>query len=305
MHEPTIEVRGLTKKYGPVTAVDDLTFTVPAGTVTALLGRNGAGKSTTLRMLLGLDQPTIGTAVIGGRPYADLPFPLRTVGALLDSSAAHPGRTARQHLRWLAASNSIGDGRIREVLELVGLSHVAHHRVNGFSLGMRQRLGMAAALLGDPQVLLLDEPVNGLDAEGIRWLRAFLRELADQGRTVLVSSHLMGEVERTVHHVLVLGAGRLLADMPLSDFVAEHAGIQVRVRTSRTRHLRDVLSAAGAAVTEEDGGLRASGMDAERIGALAAQHGVPLTELSTATHSLEDAFLELTDPAIERKGRVA
>ena len=214
-----IEVRGLTKRYGQVAAVEDLTFDVPPGVVTALLGRNGAGKSTTLRMVLGLDHPTAGTARIGGRAYADLETPLRTVGALLDSAAAHPGRTARGHLRWLAASNRIARSRVDEVLRVVDLQEAADRRVRGFSLGMRQRLGVATALLGDPEVLLLDEPVNGLDADGIRWLRTFLRGLAAEGRTVLVSSHLMAEVERTADRLLVIGHGRLLADTTLADFL--------------------------------------------------------------------------------------
>ncbi|MCZ2804387.1 ATP-binding cassette domain-containing protein [Modestobacter sp. VKM Ac-2983] len=218
-----IEVRGLTKRYGGVTAVTGLTFDVAPGVVTAFLGSNGAGKSTTLRMLLGLDRPTAGTARINGSPYAELRDPLRTVGSLLDSSAPHPGRTARAHLRWLAASNRLPGCRIDEVLHTVDLTAVADRRVRGFSLGMRQRLGLAAALLGDPAVLLLDEPVNGLDAEGIRWLRTSLRRLAAEGRTVLVSSHLMSEIEQTADHVLVIDRGRLLADTPLPDFLAEHS----------------------------------------------------------------------------------
>jgi ABC-2 type transport system ATP-binding protein len=292
-----IEVRGLTKRYGEVVAVDDLTFDVPEGTVTAFLGRNGAGKSTTLRMLLGLDRPTAGTARIGGRAYADLERPLRSVGALLDSSAAHPARTARDHLRWLAASNALPAHRVREVLDLVGLRAAAGRRVRGFSLGMRQRLGIAAALLGDPPVLLLDEPVNGLDAEGIRWLRAFLRGLADEGRTVLVSSHLMGEVAQTADHLLVVGSGRLLADTPLPAFLAEHTARRVRVRTEQPDRLRGLLLAAGATVTGDgdgDGVLRVVGVDAARVGAVAARHGVPLLELGSDGRSLEDAFLELT-----------
>lgn len=221
-----IEVRGLTKRYGPVAAVDDLTFDVPPGVVTALLGRNGAGKSTALRMVLGLDHPTAGTARIGGRAYAELVAPLRTVGALLDSAAAHPGRTARWHLRWLAASNGIPRTRVDEVLRLVALREAADRRVRGFSLGMRQRLGVAAALLGDPAVLLLDEPGNGLDADGIHWLRTFLRGLAAEGRTVLVSSHLMAEVERTADRLLVIGRGRLLADTTLGAFVGAHPSLE-------------------------------------------------------------------------------
>ncbi|MGY1814359.1 ABC transporter ATP-binding protein [Blastococcus sp. SYSU D00820] len=219
----TIEVRGLGKRYGAVTAVADLTFDVRPGMVTALLGRNGSGKSTTLRMVLGLDAPTTGAARIGGRAYGELDRPLCTVGSLLDSTAAHPGRTARDSLRWLAASNRIPARRVDEVLEQVDLAAAAGRRVRGFSLGMRQRLGLAAALLGDPPVLLLDEPTNGLDAEGIRELRTLLRRLAAEGRTVLVSTHLLAEVERTADHLLVIGAGRLLADVGLRTFLDAHA----------------------------------------------------------------------------------
>jgi ABC-2 type transport system ATP-binding protein len=295
-----IEVRGLSKRYGPVVAVDGLTFDVPPGVVTAFLGRYGAGKSTTLRMLLGLDRPTAGTAAIDGRAYADLVAPLRTVGALLDSSAAHPGRTARDHLRWLAASNRIPDRRVTEVLEIVDLRDAADRRVRGFSLGMRQRLGIAAALLGDPPVLLLDEPTNGLDADGIRWLRAFLRQLAAAGRTVVVSSHLMGEVELMADHLLVIGRGRLLADTPLREFVGDHADHRLRVRTSQPERLRGLLTAGGATVElGPDGALRVSGVSTEHVGAVAARHGVPLLELGREEPSLEDAFLALTAAATD------
>ncbi|MGY1649607.1 ATP-binding cassette domain-containing protein [Geodermatophilus sp. SYSU D01119] len=290
-----IEVRGLGKRYGSVVAVDDLTFDVPEGSVTALLGRNGAGKSTTLRMLLGLDRPSGGTARIAGRAFADLRAPLRTVGALLDSSAAHPGRTARDHLRWLAASNRIPRERVGAVLELTGLRGAADRRVRAFSLGMRQRLGVAAALLGDPAVLLLDEPVNGLDADGIRWLRSFLRDLAAEGRTVLLSSHLLGEVERTADHLLVIGRGRMLADAPLPAFLAEHAGRRSRVRTAQPRRLRELLTAAGATVAIDGDALRVDGLDQDAVGSLAARHGVPLLELVADGRSLEEAFLALTD----------
>jgi ABC-2 type transport system ATP-binding protein len=290
-----IEVRGLTKRYGTVVAVDDLTFDVAPGVVTAFLGRNGAGKSTTLRMLLGLDRPTRGTARIDGRAYADLPAPLRAVGALLDSSAAHPGRTGRDHLRWLAAGNGIPSGRVSDVLRLVDLSTDAGRRVRGYSLGMRQRLGIAAALLGDPPVLLLDEPTNGLDAEGIRWLRAFLRELAAEGRTVVVSSHLMGEVGLTADHLLVVGRGRLLADMPLTEFVAEHGEPRLRVRTPQPERLAGALRATGAEVDPDGGALTVRGIGERRIGEVAACHGIPLLELRRDdARSLEEAFLALT-----------
>ncbi len=288
-------MRGLGKRYGDVVAVADLTFDVRPGVVTAFLGPNGAGKSSTLRMLLGLDRPTTGTARIDGASYADLPAPLRAVGALLDSSGAHPGRTARDHLRWLAASNRLPRRRVAEVLSLVDLGPAAGRRVGGFSLGMRQRLGIAAALLGDPPVLLLDEPTNGLDAEGIRWLRGSLQRLAGEGRTVVVSSHLMAEVARTADHLLVIGRGRLLADTPLPAFLAEHGTRSVRVRTHQGDRLRGLLTAAGAGVaTDPDGALRVSGARAEDVGALAARHGVPLLSLADEGRSLEDAFLQLT-----------
>ena len=299
-----IEIRGLSKSYGSVVAVDDLTVDVPPGRVTALLGRNGAGKSTTLRMVLGLDRPSTGTARINGRAVADIPTPLRTVGALLDSSAAHPGRTARNHLRWLAASNRLPDRRVGDVLHLVQLEDVAERRVRGFSLGMRQRLALAAALLGDPPVLLLDEPANGLDAEGIRWLRTSLRALAAEGRTVLVSSHLMAEVEQTADHLLVIDHGRLLADTPLAQFLAQHTRPRVRARTPHTARLRELVDAAGATVTvRTDGALSITGITAEQISAIAARHGAPLLELSPEGPALEDAFLELTAGAGATRSR--
>jgi ABC-2 type transport system ATP-binding protein len=290
-----IEVRGLSKHYGPVVAVDDLTFDAAPGLVTAFLGRNGAGKSTTLRVLLGLDRPTRGSARIDGRAYAQLPEPLRVVGALLDSSAAHPGRTGRDHLRWLAASNRIPARRVADVLELVDLAADADRRVRGYSLGMRQRLGIAAALLGDPPVLLLDEPTNGVDPEGIRWLRGFLRGLAAEGRTVVVSSHLMGEVELTADHLLVLGRGRLLADMPLAEFVTGHGEPRLRVRTLEPQRLTGLLAAAGAEVIADGDALSVRHVGERRVGEVAARHGIPLLELHRDdARSLEDAFLELT-----------
>ena len=293
-----IEARGLTKRHGTVSAVDGLTFEVAPGRVTAFLGRNGAGKSTTMRMLVGLDRPTAGTARIAGHAYAELAEPMRTVGALLDSSAAHPGRTARDHLLWLAHSNRIGARRVDEVLDTVELSGAARRRVGGFSLGMRQRLGIAAALLGDPAVLLLDEPANGLDPEGIRWLRTVLRSLAADGRTVLVSSHLMGEVARTADHLLVIGHGRLLADTPLTSFVTAHGPQTLRVRTPRPQALLDLLAAEGVATSRQpDGALHVSGAGEERIGGLAARHGIPLLELTPEEDPLEEAFLRLTGPA--------
>jgi ABC-2 type transport system ATP-binding protein len=263
--------------------------------VTAFLGRNGAGKSTTLRMLLGLDHPTRGSARIDGRAYTELRAPLRAVGALLDSSAAHPARTGRDHLRWLAASNRIPARRVADVLRLVDLAADADRRVRGYSLGMRQRLGIAAALLGDPPVLVLDEPTNGLDPEGIRWLRTFLRELAAEGRTVVVSSHLMGEVELTADHLLVLGRGKLLADLPLAEFVTGHGEPRLRVRSTEPQRLAGLLSAAGAEVTADGGALSVRGVGERRVGEVAARHGIPLLELRRDdARSLEDAFLALT-----------
>jgi ABC-2 type transport system ATP-binding protein len=292
-----IEVRGLTKRYGPVTAVTDLAFDVVPGAVTAFVGRNGAGKSTTLRLLLGLERPTAGTARIAGRTYAALDRPLHTVGALLDSGGAHPGRTARDHLRWLAASNRLPARRVADVLDRVGLRDAADRRVRGFSLGMRQRLGVAAALLGDPAVLLLDEPTNGLDPEGIRWLRTTLRGLAADGRTVLVSSHLMGVVARSADRVLVVAAGRLVADTTVAELVGGGTGPRLRVRSTQPRRLAELLAAGG--VTVEDGpddALLVRGAGRQRIGEVAARHGVPLLELAEDERSLEDAVLELTAP---------
>ncbi len=302
--EPVVDVRNLHVRFGQVEAVAGVDLAAYAGHSTALLGRNGAGKSTTLRMVLGLDRPSTGTARIDGRALADIPTPLRTVGALLDSSAAHPGRTARNHLRWLAASNRLPDRRVGEVLQLVQLQDAAGRRIRGFSLGMRQRLGLAAALLGDPPVLLLDEPANGLDAEGIRWLRTSLRALAAEGRTVLVSSHLMAEVEQTADHLLVIDHGRLLADTPLAQFLAQHTRPRVRARTPHTARLRELVDAAGATVTvRTDGALSITGITAEQISAIAARHGAPLLELSPEGPALEDAFLELTAGAGTTQGQ--
>jgi ABC-2 type transport system ATP-binding protein len=292
-----IEVRGLTKRYGPVTAVTDLAFDVVPGAVTAFVGRNGAGKSTTLRLLLGLERPTAGTARIAGQDYAALDRPLRAVGALLDSGGAHPGRTARDHLCWLAASNRLPAHRVAEVLDVVGLRDAADRRVRGFSLGMRQRLGVAAALLGDPAVLLLDEPTNGLDPEGIRWLRTTLRGLAADGRTVLVSSHLMGEVARTADRVLVVAAGRLVADTTVAELVGGSTGPRLRVRSTNPRRLAELLAAGGVTVEPgPDDALLVTGAGRQRIGEVAARHGVPLLELTEDEGSLEDAVLQLTAP---------
>ena len=287
-----IEVQELRKSYGGTQAVDGLSFAVAPGRVTGFVGPNGAGKSTTMRLILGLDAPDGGHALVGGRRYASLRRPLCHVGALLDDSAPHPARRARDHLRWLAAGNDLPAGRVEDVLTLTGLSGAAGRRVRGFSLGMRQRLGLAAALLGDPAVLLLDEPVNGLDPEGIRWIRGFLRELAAEGRTVLVSSHLMSELEGTADHLLVIRRGRLVADAPVAELLA---GERVRIRTPEPLRLLPLLAADGATV-ESPGGERlvVTGLAAARIAEIAAASALPLHELTPGRRSLEDVYMELT-----------
>lgn len=297
-----IEVRGLTKRYGEVLAVDDLTFSVRPGEVTGFLGPNGAGKSTTLRMILGLDAATSGTATVGGRPYTAHPAPLRAVGALLDASAVLPSRTAQHHLLALAASNGIPRRRVTEVLAEVGLESVARRRTGAFSLGMRQRLGIAAALLGDPPVLIFDEPLNGLDPEGIVWMRGLMRRMAAQGRVVLMSSHLMSEMELTADHLVVIGRGRLIADTSMAAFIDAHSGREVLVRSPQARTLRRMLgSAVEGCEVREDGadGLVVTGLDAAGIGALAAAGGVELHELTPRQASLEQAFMSLTRDSVE------
>ncbi|MFQ1000419.1 ABC transporter ATP-binding protein [Modestobacter sp. SSW1-42] len=294
-----IVARGLTKTYGDKTVVDSLGFTVEPGRVTGFLGPNGAGKSTTMRMVVGLDRPTAGSVTVNGRSYADSPAPLREVGALLEARALHPGRTARDHLRWLAASNGIPRTRIDEVLDLVGLDSVADQRVGRFSLGMGQRLGIAVALLGDPPVVVLDEPVNGLDPEGIRWVRNLARELAGQGRAVLVSSHLMSEMALTADHLLVIGRGRMLADCSMAAFIADHATSYVRVRSPRTADAATLLRAEGLDVDVHGTELRVQGRDAAGIGDLLGGAGVHLHELTLVRSSLEDAFMTLTADSVE------
>lgn len=295
-----IETTGLTKRYGATVAVDHLTMTAAPGRVTGFLGPNGAGKSTTMRMILDLDTPSSGTARIDGRRYRDLRFPLHEVGALLEARAIHPARTARGHLEWMAASNRIPKRRVDEVLELVGLSSVATKRTGGFSLGMGQRLGIATALLGDPHTLMLDEPVNGLDPEGIVWVRTLLRSLAAEGRTVLVSSHLMGEMALTADHLVVIGGGRLLMEGSVAEIVASVAGAHVLVRSPEGERLRSLLEAArGASTTDPDGALRVRGIDIAEVGAIAARNGMELHELSPQTASLEQAFMELTRDTAE------
>ncbi|MGY2003626.1 ABC transporter ATP-binding protein [Blastococcus sp. SYSU DS1024] len=293
-----IELTGLTKRYRGRVAVDRLTVTVEPGRVTGFLGPNGSGKTTTMRCILGLARPTAGTATVRGRPYRELAHPMREVGALVDPRARHPGRTAHAHLLALAQSNALPRRRVDDVIALVGLEPVAHERVRGFSLGMAQRLGIAAALLGDPRVLLLDEPVNGLDPEGIRWVRELLRDLADEGRTVLVSSHLMSEMQDTADHLVVLGRGRLLADVPMAELLGAH--VAVRVRSPQAPVLASAVQRAGGRVELEiDGALRIDGLAAAAVGDLAHELGVRLHELSPVTTSLEEAYLELTGDDVE------
>jgi ABC-2 type transport system ATP-binding protein len=298
MLAPVIELDGLTKAYRGRLAVDDLTVTVEPGRVTGFLGPNGSGKTTTLRCVLGLTRPSAGTATVLGRPYRELAAPMRRVGALIDPRARHPSRTAYDHLLVLAQSNRLPVSRVDDVIDLVGLESVAHDRVRGFSLGMGQRLGIAAALLGDPDVLLLDEPVNGLDPEGIRWVRELLRDLAHEGRTVLVSSHLMSEMEDTADHLVILGRGRLLADVSMADFLGAHAS--VRVRTPQGPLLADALRQAGAAVALEiDGALQVDGLSLDEVGDVAYVADVRVHELTRVTASLEAAYLALTGDEVE------
>ncbi|MGW4164665.1 ABC transporter ATP-binding protein [Streptomyces sp. NPDC004788] len=295
-----IDVRQLTKRYGTKTAVDALSFTVRPGRVTGFLGPNGAGKSTTLRMVLGLHTPTSGTVTVSGRPFRDRPRGLWHVGALLDAGDAHGGRTARAHLRMLARSNRIPVARVDALLEEVGLAGAARRRIGGFSLGMRQRLGIAAALLGDPPVLLFDEPLNGLDPEGAQWVRGLFRRLAAEGRTVFVSSHLMSEMEHTADDLVVVGRGRLIAAESLADFSARGTRPGVTVGTPAAAELARLLRAEGAAVREEAGGLlTVTGLDAVRIGDLAHARRLPLHQLTTRKASLEEAFMELTADSVE------
>ncbi|MFD6887611.1 ABC transporter ATP-binding protein [Streptomyces sp. NPDC059957] len=291
----SIEIRELTKEFGRTRAVDHLTFDVMPGRVTGFLGPNGAGKSTTMRLLLGLDRITSGTATIGGRRFADLPDPLHKVGALLDAQSAHGGRTARDHLRFLAAANRIPMSRVEAVLEQSGIASAAKRRIKTFSLGMRQRLGIAAALLGDPDVLLLDEPTNGLDPEGIIWIRELMRGLAAEGRTVLVSSHLMTETAALADHLIVLGQGRLLADTSMEEFIDARSTPRVRLRTTDPVRLRATLARDDfELVTAEGGRWTVDGMQAEQLGVIAAREGIPMLELIDERASLEQAYLDLT-----------
>lgn len=295
-----IEVNDLTKRFGDTLAVDRLSFTVKPGIVTGFLGPNGAGKTTTMRAILGLDNPTSGSATINGKAYRDVPAPMNEVGALLEAKAVHGGRSARKHLTWLAQAGGIPTSRVNEVLELVGLTQVANRKIGGFSLGMSQRLGIATAMLGDPEVLLFDEPVNGLDPEGIRWVRGFMRTLASEGRTVLVSSHLMSEMEETAEHVIVIGRGKLIADASMSDFMLQSAGSHVRVITPQATEFVPLLERADATVSHaDDGGLLVTGLDAAAIGDIAADNSIRLHELSPRRASLEAVFMELTSESVD------
>ncbi|HZG89837.1 MAG TPA: ATP-binding cassette domain-containing protein [Pseudonocardia sp.] len=297
-----IEIRGLTKRYGPTTAVDDLSFRVRPGRVTGFLGPNGSGKSTTMRVALGLDRPTAGEALLDGVPYRDLRHPLRTVGALLDARWVHPDRSARAHLRWIAASNALPPDRVDTVLDQVGLAAVADRRAGGFSLGMSQRLGIAGALLGDPGILLFDEPVNGLDPEGIHWVRQLMRGLAAEGRTVLVSSHLLSEMAMTASDLVVIGRGRLITEATTAEFIDAAADHTVRVRTPQPVLLAEALRRAHASVVPVDGddlGLTVTDATPEHIGEVAAARGLVLHELTPQHASLEQAFLRLTGHDVE------
>ena len=295
-----IEVRGLTKRYGEKVAVNDLTFGVGPGKVTGFLGPNGAGKTTTMRLILGLDYPDAGTVSVDGQRYRGLANPMREVGALLDAKAVHGGRSAYNHLLCLAQTNNLPTKRVEEVLDLVGLSEVTRKRSKGFSLGMSQRLGIAATMLGDPEVLMFDEPVNGLDPEGILWIRNLMKALAAEGRTVFVSSHLMSEMENTAEHLIVIGRGRLIADCTVAEFIEQNSRQTVRVRTPDQGPLSAVLAAGGASVRDEgDGSLLVTGLTPARVGDLAFEHSIRLHELAPARASLEEAFMELTAGAVE------
>ncbi|OLZ60725.1 multidrug ABC transporter ATP-binding protein [Streptomyces sp. IMTB 2501] len=299
-----IDAQQLTKRYGEKTAVDGLDFTVKPGSVTGFLGPNGAGKSTTMRMIVGLDAPTSGSVTVNGHRYARHQAPLQEVGALLEAKSIHPGRSAYNHLRALALTHGIPRRRVDEVVELAGLGSVAKKRAGAFSLGMGQRLGIAAALLGDPQTVMLDEPVNGLDPEGVLWIRNLLTSLAAEGRTVFVSSHLMSEVALVADHLIVVGRGRLLADTTVRDLVREAGGDTVKVATQDPARLRDVLAGPGVEITGRVGSeeLQVTGVSARDIGLKAAEHGIPLFELTTKAVSLEEAFMELTRDAVEYHG---
>ncbi|MBM7789188.1 ABC transporter ATP-binding protein [Tenggerimyces flavus] len=297
-----ITIRGLTKRYGATVAVDNLSFDVRPGQVTGFLGPNGAGKSTTMRAVLGLDRPTDGQTLIDGRPYRSLREPLRSIGALLEAKAVHPRRSAADHLKALAQSNGIAQGRVDEVLGLVGLSQVAGRRVGQFSLGMSQRLGIASALLGDPPIVMFDEPVNGLDPDGIRWVRELMRGLAAEGRTVFVSSHLMSEMEDTADHLVVIGRGRLVVDAPIADVISESSHTMVRVRTPEAAKLGALLGSSGGVQVSSPEELLVSGLSTDEIGDVAYDNGIRLHELALREASLEQAYLELSREHLDYTG---
>jgi ABC-2 type transport system ATP-binding protein len=300
-----IEVRRLTKRYGDKVAVNDLSFVVEPGKVTGFLGPNGAGKTTTMRCILGLDYADAGSITVDGKRYAELAYPMREVGALLDAKAVHGGRSAYNHLLCLAQTNNLPRRRVDEVLELVGLAAVARKRAKGFSLGMSQRLGIAATMLGDPKVVMFDEPVNGLDPEGILWIRNFMKALAAEGRTVFVSSHLMSEMENTADHLIVVGKGELIADCSMSEFIAGSSGASVRVKTPSPDSLVLAIAAeGGSATTQKDGTLLVQGMAADQIGDIAFEKGIRLHELATVRASLEEAFMELTASSVEYRAEI-
>jgi ABC-2 type transport system ATP-binding protein len=296
----TIEIDGLRKRFGTVQALDGMTFTVGPGRVTGFVGPNGAGKSTTVRILLGLDAPDAGTATIGGRPYHSLTNPLRHVGSLLDAGALQPGRSARNHLLWLAHSQGLKGGRVDEVIAQAGLEAAARRKAGGYSLGMRQRLGIAAALLGDPAVLIFDEPFNGMDPEGIVWTKGFLQSLAAQGRVVLVSSHLMGELEDSADHLIVVGRGKVIADASVAELIAAASGNRITLRTTAPADAMTVLTGAGAEITTTGSGmLTVSNVPAELVVAILASHAIPFSEVTAHRVSLEKAYMELTGQSVE------
>jgi ABC-2 type transport system ATP-binding protein len=299
-----IEAQGLTKRYADKLAVDDLSFTVRPGRVTGFLGPNGAGKTTTMRMILGLDRPTAGSVTVNGKPFAEQYSAMREVGALLDAKAVHGGRSAYRHLLGLAQTNGIPRRRVDEVIGIVGLEDVAGKRSKGFSLGMSQRLGIAAALLGDPDVLMFDEPVNGLDPEGIRWIRLLMRSLAAEGRTVFVSSHLMSEMENTADHLIVIGRGKLIADCPVAEFIADGSAEAVVVKTPNGQRLAEAVTAAGGRLEPGEAGEQmVRDLTADEVGRLALTHGILLQHLAPARVSLEEAFMELTADSVEYQAK--
>jgi ABC-2 type transport system ATP-binding protein len=303
---PSIEIDGLRKRFGSTQALDGMTFTVGPGQVTGFVGPNGAGKSTTIRVVVGLDAPDAGTATIGGRPYHSLTNPLRHVGSLLDAGALQPSRSARNHLLWLAHSQGIKPGRVDEVIALAGLKAAARRRAGGYSLGMRQRLGIAAALLGDPAVLIFDEPFNGMDPEGIVWMKDFLRELGAQGRAVLVSSHLMSELEDTAGHLVVVGRGKVIADTSVTDLIAAASGNRITLRTAAPADAMTVLTGAGAEVTATGSGvLTVSNLSSERVVATLTSHAIPFSEVTAHRATLEQAYMELTSQSVEFRAEAA